>query len=101
SLYRPDEIALQISDLLQEARQRSLTQRETMRVEIDLTRSVANLIDENSATTADDDVVLRTITLPHPSSVTVGTRPSTIGYNPIEPQPVPNAVFVTSVYTPS
>ena len=101
SLYRPDEIALQMSDLFQEARQRSLTQRETMRVEIDLTRKVANLIDENTAATADDDVVLRTITLPEASSVTVGSRPANIGYNPPEPQPVPNAVFTSSVYTPS
>ena len=101
SLYRPDEIALQMSDLFQEARQRSLTQRETMRVEIDLTRKVANLIDENTAATADDDVILRTITLPEASSVTVGSRPANIGYNPPEPQPVPNAVFTSSVYTPS
>ena len=101
SLYRPDEIALQMSDLFQEARQRSLTQRETMRVEIDLTRKVANLIDENTAATADDDVVLRTITLPEASSVTVGSRPANIGYNPPEPQPVPSAVFTSSVYTPS
>lgn len=101
NLYRPDEIALQVTDLFQEARQRALTQRETMRVEIDLTRKVANLIDENAANTADDDVVLRTVTLPDPSSVTVGTRPANIGYNPPEPQPVPNAVFTSSVYTPS
>ena len=101
SLYRPDEIALQVSDLFQEARQRALTQRETMRVEIDLTRKVANLIDENAASTADDDFVLRTITLPDASSVAVGTRPGTIGYNPPEPQPVPNAIFTSSVYTPS
>jgi len=101
SLYRPDEIALQVTDLFQEARQRALTQRETMRVEIDVTRKVANLIDENSAATPDDDFVLRTITLPDSSSVTVGTRPANIGYNPPEPLPVPNAVFTSSVYTPS
>lgn len=101
SLYRPDEIAVQISDLMQEARQRALTQREAMRVEIDLTRKVAHLIDENAPNTADDDFVLRTITLPDPSAVTVGTRPANIGYNPPEPLPVPSAVFGSSVYTPS
>ena len=39
-LFRPDEQTLKMVDIFQEARQRSLTQRETMRVEIDLTDSV-------------------------------------------------------------
>ncbi|MGD9627938.1 MAG: prepilin-type N-terminal cleavage/methylation domain-containing protein [Pyrinomonadaceae bacterium] len=101
SLYRPDETALLVGDLLQEARQRSLTQRETMRVEVDLTRKVASLIDENRSTTADDDVVIRAVNIPEPSVVTVGSRPANIPDNPPEPLPVPNAVFVSSVYTPS
>lgn len=60
-LYRPDEEALKIIDVFQEARQRSLTQRETMRVEIDLTDNVVRLIDENQPSTADDDRPIRSV----------------------------------------
>lgn len=101
NLYRPDEQALLISDLMQEARQRSLTQRETLRVEINLTTNVVTLYGENQSDTPSDDVVVRAVAISDPLQVTVGPRPSNIGYNPPEPLPVPNAVFVSSVYTPS
>lgn len=97
-LYKPDNQALQIADMLQEARQRSLTQRKTMRVEIDLTDSIARLIDENSAGTADDDKVLRELSLYFPNEVRMDAPPSEITYNPPEPQPVPNAQFKISSY---
>ena len=40
-LYQPDDQALQIADILQEGRQRALTQRRPMRVEINLTNNTA------------------------------------------------------------
>lgn len=97
-LYKPDEQSMRIVDALQEARQRSLTQRETMRVEIDLTAGVVRLIDENTATTADDDVVIRESALFAGSEVKMGTRPPDIQTNPQETLPVPIASFSPSVY---
>ena len=94
--YQPDEQADQIADILQEARQRSLTQRRTMRVEV-------KLYDENTnATVATDDVLLRNFSLFPSANVRVDVRPSNIAYNPNEgTMPVPTAVFKSSVYSPS
>ncbi len=101
ALYKPDDQSLLITDLLQEARQRSLTQRETMRVEVNITRGTARLIDENTAATTDDDSVLREIALFDTAVVNVGPRPANILDNPPEPFPVPNGTFVPSVYPTS
>lgn len=46
-LFRRDEQALKIIDVFQKARQRSLTQRETMRADFDLPDKMALLIDES------------------------------------------------------
>lgn len=101
-LYEPDDQALQLSDMLQEARQRALTQRRTMRVEINLATNTAKLYDENTnATSSSDDVLVKGLSLFSPLRVKVDSRPSEIGYNPPEVMPVPNAVFAPSVYTPS
>ena len=88
TLYKTDNQALLIADLLQEARQRSLTQRKTMRVEIDLTKAAARLIDENTAATANDDKILREISLYFPNEVRIDAPPPEITNNPPEPQPV-------------
>lgn len=97
-LYKTDNQALQIADLLQEARQRSLTQRKTMRVEIDLTDSVARLIDENAAATSSDDKLLRQLQLFFPNEVRMDAPADEIKVNPPEPLPVPSAQFKTSSY---
>jgi prepilin-type N-terminal cleavage/methylation domain-containing protein len=100
--YQPDEEALQIADILQEARQRSLTQRRAMRVEINLTTNMVKLYDENTnAAVATDDVLLRNFSLFAAVNVRIDARPSEIGYNPQESMPTPNCVFKTSVYTRS
>ncbi|MEO6587960.1 MAG: prepilin-type N-terminal cleavage/methylation domain-containing protein [Pyrinomonadaceae bacterium] len=100
-LYKTDDQTLLIADLLQEARQRSLTQRETMRVEIDLTENHIRLIDENKVRTSDDDVVLRILPVYFPNEVRIDRRAANIGYNPPEPLPVPTAAFLPSVYPSS
>jgi prepilin-type N-terminal cleavage/methylation domain len=100
-LYKPDEQATRIIDLLQEARQRSLTQRETMRVEIDLTDNIARLIDENKPETADDDVKIREVVLISANEATIRVRPPDITSNPPESLPVPPAQFKQSIYPPS
>lgn len=100
-LYQPDDQALKIVDILQEARQRSLTQRETMRVEINATLNIVRLIDENSATTADDDREIKRLTLFNQNEVKFTTRSNNIAYNPPETLPIPSAVFTPSVYPSS
>lgn len=97
-LYKTDNQALQIADLLQEARQRSLTQRKTMRVEIDLTDGVARLIDENTAAISSDDKLLRQLQLFFPNEVRMDAPATEITSNPPEPLPVPSAQFKTSSY---
>lgn len=100
--YQPDDQALILADMLQEGRQRALTQRRTMRVEINITTNSAKLYDENSnAASASDDVLLKATNLFAPANVKVDSRPSQIAYNPAELLPVPNAVFKLSVYPPS
>lgn len=100
--YKPDDESLQITDILQEARQRSLTQRRTMRVEINATKNIVRLIDENQdPTTEADDVVLKSVSLYNPAEVKVGGIPGNIGYNPPEPLPAPTAIFKPSVYPSS
>ncbi len=63
-LFKPGEQTLQIADIFLEARQRALTQRRTMRVEVDLTDNIVRLIDENTdVSTHTDDVVIRQLAL--------------------------------------
>lgn len=100
-LYKIDDQTLLLTDILQEARQRSLTQVETMRVEIDLTENRVRLIDENGVASADDDVVLRTLPVHFPNDVRMDRRPNNIAYNPPEPLPVESAVYAPSVYPSS
>ena len=100
-LYRPDDQALKLIDVFQEARQRSLTQRETMRVEIDLTDNMVRLIDENQPNTADDDRPVRSVTLISQAEVKLNSRPPDISTSPVEVMPVPAAQFKPSIYPPS
>lgn len=97
-LYKPDNQALQIADMLQEARQRSLTQRKTMRFEIDLTDSVTRLIEENKSDTSTDDKVLRELPLYLPNEVRIDASPPDVTSNPPEPLPVPSAQYKISTY---
>jgi len=101
-LYKPDDQALQIVDILQEARQRSLTQRRPMRVEINLTTNTVTLYDENTNTgSASDDFRIKSLKLFDPSDVRVDSRPAEIAVNPPETMPVASAVFKSSVYPSS
>lgn len=100
-LYRPEEQGLKIIDIFQEARQRSLTQRETMRVEIDLTQNMVRLIEENQPNTAADDRVVRSVVLASPTDVKIESRPPDISTNPPETMSVPTAQFRTSSYPTS
>lgn len=100
-LFKADDQTLQIMDILQEARQRALTQKETMRVEIDLVENHVRLIDENGVASADDDQVLKTSPIYFPNEVRTDIRPLNIAYAPPEPLPVPPVAFSPSVYPSS
>jgi prepilin-type N-terminal cleavage/methylation domain-containing protein len=100
-LYKVDDQSLQVADILQEARQRALAQRETMRVEINTNTNTITLYNENLPGNAADDVVVKRLILTSTVDVKYTTRPAQISVNPPEPMPVPNAVFKVSVYTPS
>ena len=100
-LYKPDDQALQIADILQEARQRALAQRETLRVELNLTTNMVTLINENGPASSSDDTVIKRFTLFSTGDVKISVRPAQITVNPPEPMPVPAAVFKTSVYPTS
>lgn len=101
-LYKPDDQALKIADILQEARQRALTQTSPMRVEIDLDDNVVRLIDErlivlpatlpNSA----DDILIRQMPLLPPAEVFVEERANNVTSNPPEPGIFTNATFTIS-----
>ena len=101
TLYKPDEQALKIVDLLQQARQYSLTQRGTMRVEIDLTDKVARLYDENKPADLSDDELIRQVALLDAAEVKLDQRPVNVSANPPENLTVASAVFAPSTYTPS
>jgi prepilin-type N-terminal cleavage/methylation domain-containing protein len=100
-LYKPDDQSVKIIDFLQEARQRALTQRETMRVELDTTLNIIRIIDENSPTTENDDKEIKRMALFETHDVKITHRPNNIGYNPPEQLPIANAVFTSSNYPSS
>ena len=100
-LYKPDDQSLKIIDILQEARQRALTQRETIRVEINTTLNIARVIDENTPSTANDDKEVRRVALFGANDVVITSRANNIGYNPPENLSAPNAIFSPSNYPTS
>ncbi len=56
-LYKSEEQALKVLDLLRETNQSALTRRRTFRFEIDLNTNEALIIDENGAGASDDSVI--------------------------------------------
>lgn len=97
-LYDADKQATQIADLLQEARQRSLSQRKAQRVEINATKKMVRLIDEKDAGNAADDVLVKQIPYFSDKSVFVATSPSNMSDSPTELSPVPAITFATSTH---
>ena len=96
--YRSDDQALQVVDILQTARQYALNKRRTMRVEVNITNRVVRLIDENLPGNANDDSVIKTITIPPDVQLRSNRRPANISAGPNEVAPAPDAVFANSVY---
>lgn len=82
-LYKSEDQALKVMDLMREAGQRALTRRRTMRLEIDLTDNMLLIIDENKPG-AGDDREIKAIPLEAPDRVRIDQIPTGIT-NPTPP----------------
>ena len=106
-MYNTEDQSLQIIDVLQKARQFSITKRRTMRVEFNLDRNNVRLIDENQPGNAADDEEVSTLELRETAAVRIGntspisTRPSNVTQAPPQAFPCPDAIFTPSVHTSS
>lgn len=97
-MYLADTEAYQIIDFFHEARQRSITQHETMRVEINQTRNVIRLISEGEPGNAADDKEIKSLSLRDPKEVVVGAMPKNVSGAPSEMSPTPILSFRKSVH---
>ncbi len=96
-MHEADSQTLQIIDILQEARQRSLSQRSTMRVEINATLRMIRLIDEKAAGNASDDVVIKSSRFMD-NGVYIGSKPANVTNAPVELSPVPVTPYASSTH---
>lgn len=87
-LYRSDDQALKIMDLMQEASQLAVTRRRTFRFEIDLTANKIHVIDEAGT---NPDFLVKSVPLDKPADVRVDIIPS--GITRPNPPNYNNAVF--------
>jgi prepilin-type N-terminal cleavage/methylation domain-containing protein len=94
-MYEADAQTLTIIDFFQEARQRALSQRSFMRVEINATLKAIRLIDEKLPNNAADDVVIKSTAFMD-NGVFIGSLPSNITGAPTELAPVPVTPFAAS-----
>ena len=94
--YAADDQAMLMVDILNEARQSALNQRRTFRVEINRTKKVLTLINENGFDTASDDKIVKSI--PIKDIVTIGEVPENISGPPTATSPIPVLGFVSSNY---
>jgi prepilin-type N-terminal cleavage/methylation domain-containing protein len=96
--FLADSQAYSMLDVLNEAKQRALTQHETIRVEINTTNNKIRIIAENNAGDASDDVEIRSVQLEHPAYVAYSTSPTNIAASPLDSAPIPIIVFKTSTH---
>jgi Tfp pilus assembly protein PilE len=94
--YSADDQARRLVDIFDEARQKSLNQRNTMRVEINKTKKIVTLIDENKDNDVTDDVIIRS--LPISDNAVVGAAPNNVSTGPTATSPIPVPSYVTSTY---
>jgi type II secretory pathway pseudopilin PulG len=91
-VYKSEDQALKMIDIMQEANQLAITRRRTMRVEIDLTDNAILLIDENGSVSG---TLIKKVPLELPKDVRTDMIPSGV----VKPNP-PNytdAVFATDL----
>lgn len=90
NLYRSEDQALRIMDLMQEANQLALNRRRTVRLEIDLTDNAVLLIDENGSP---NGPILKSLPLEPVEQIRMDTNPT--GISAPNPPGYANAVFAT------
>ncbi len=94
-MYEAETQTLYLIDFFQEARQRALSERVTMRVEInDSTKSI-RLINEKDSTISSDDVLIKTSRFME-EGVFIGTLPANVSGTPTELSPVPVTAWTSS-----
>lgn len=96
SLYDSDDQAYIVLDYLKEARQRAITQREIMRVEINRDTGIIRLINENGSATANDDVEIRRTQFSAVKGIVFDRAPLNITTAPTEATPVASLAFQAS-----
>jgi len=74
-LYKSEDQALKVIDLMREANQLAITRRRTMRFEIDLTDNTMAIIDENGTGA---DTMIKEIPLEKPADVRIDSLPTGI-----------------------
>ncbi len=89
-LYKSEDQALKVMDLMREAGQLALTRRKTIRLEIDLTDNMLLIIDENGAG-AGDDREIKAIPLQPANEIRIDQIPT--GISKPTPPNYNNAVF--------
>lgn len=94
--HAADDQAHNLLDMLDEARQKALNQRNTMRVEINKTKKKITLIDEETDVTATDDHIVRN--LPLSGNTVVGTSPNNVSSGPPATSPIPVLAYASSTY---
>ena len=87
-LYKSEDQALKIMDVMREANQLALNQRHTFRIELDLTDNAVLLIDEKNSAAGD---LVKKIPIELPADVRIDTNPS--GITPPNPPNYSKAVF--------
>jgi prepilin-type N-terminal cleavage/methylation domain-containing protein len=101
ALFETDNRAYAVMDILKEAKQRAITQQETLRVEINKRTNAIHLINENEAGDASDDVEIKSYSLGGETTVVFDTPPTNQTAAPVEPTPVPTLDFKFSVHPTS
>lgn len=94
--YAADDQAMNIFDLFQEARQKALNERQTMRVEINASEQEVRLIDENVQADAGDDQIIRRVRFTR--GIVTGLKPSSITNIPTASYPIPEMTYTQSTY---
>lgn len=89
-LYRSDDQAIRIMDVMREAGQLALTRRRTMRLEVDLTDNAILIIDENGTAS---DTLVKMIPLDKTMDIRVDTIPT--GVSKPNPPNYANAAYAT------
>lgn len=97
-VFKADDQGFLILDVLKEARQRALTQRETMRVEISKSDRTIRIINENNSGNTSDDVVIQSKTMASEGEFVFDSVPANADSAPEESSPTPILKFKTSTH---